>query len=178
MNPRQPPVELTKNNVTIASYNVDRTPFFSILKACLVVLPLFLCRNSQGQKITVDYQLKMLEMNLNNFSYTLNPLLRITPFTTKFNHKSFLNDTIKNPINTDEITILSIEEKSIILSNNRGKFLFQIKNKFLKENKNGLIEHYYCVKSNKLYLIIIVENGIYIRKDNSYYSSFYYSKES
>tara|TARA_B100000809_G_scaffold41602_1_gene36218 strand:- start:2307 stop:2843 length:537 start_codon:yes stop_codon:yes gene_type:complete len=166
-----------KDILTKSNYGTDKAPILIALKGCLIVLTFFIFSNSQGQKITAEYQLKMLKMDILTLSNTYNDSLTITPSKTEFSHKIFLNDTIDNPINTNEITTIYVEEKTIMLTNIKSTFLFQLKNKFVEENKEGLIEHYYCTKGNNLYLIIIVKDGVYIRKDSSYYSSFFYHKE-
>lgn len=147
-------------------------------KLCLAMLLLFIFGTIQGQKITTEHQLKMLKMNLKEklpISYF--DSLIIPPSTIEFNHKRFVNDTIEKPININEITTISFEKKVIMVSSPNGVFLFQIKKKFVEENVDGIIEHYYCTNGNRLYLIIIVKSGVYIRKDNSYYSSFFYHEE-
>lgn len=157
--------------------NKSKTPIVLALKLCLAILVLFTFKTSQGQEITAEHQLKMLKLDYSSLSNTYSDSLIITPSKTEFNHKSFLNDTIEKPIKTTEITTIYVEAKTIMLTNINNTFLFQIKKKFVEENNEGIIEHYYCTKGNNLYLIIIVKDGVYIRKNNSYYSSFFNSEE-
>jgi hypothetical protein len=131
-----------------------------------------------GQKITTEHQLKMLKINLSKELPISNfDSLIIPPTTIEFNHKRFINDTIEKPININEITIIYFEKKVIMASSTNGVFLFQIKKKFVEENEDGIIEHYYCTKGNRLYLIIMIKSGVYIRRDDSFYSSFFYNEE-
>lgn len=146
------------------------------IKVCLIIFSFFLFGSSQGQKITVNQQLTMLKIDDSFSPKPYSDSLTITPSKTEFNHKFFLNDTIENPINTYEITTIYIEEKVIMITSSKNTFLFQIKKKFIENNGEGIIEYYHCEKGKKLYLITIVKNGIYIRKDKSYYSSFFYSE--
>ena len=147
-----------------------------IEKSYLIGFILFIFGTTlQGQKVTVEHQLKMLKMNLSEFSYDYNDSLIRIPSTIDYNQKIFLNDTIEIPNNIREKTTFHFEKKIILLTNSNNTFLFQIKKKFVEENKTGLIEHYYCTRNNKLYLISMVKDGVYIRKNNSYYSSFFYN---
>lgn len=144
----------------------------------VVVVTLLTLGTTQGQKITVEHQLKMLKMDLREeLPITYFDSLIIPPSTIKFNYKSFVNDTIEKPIKINEITTIYFEKKVIMVTSPNGVFLFQIKKKFVEENVDGIIEHYYCTKGNQLYLIIMVKSGVYIRKNNSYYSSFFYHEE-
>ena len=160
------------------NYRIYNTQFGLINKLCLAILPMLIVAATQGQKITAEHQLKMLKIDLSEklpISYF--DSLIIPPTTLEFNHKKFINDTIENPININENTTIYFEKKVVMVSSPNGVFLFQIKKKLVKENAAGIIEHYYCMKGNRLYLISRVKSGVYIRKDNDYYSSFFYHEE-
>ncbi len=131
-----------------------------------------------GQKISAEHQLRLLQVNLNEELPIANFDSLITPPTTlKFNHKQFLNDTIEKPISIIEKNNIYFDKKAIMVNNITGAYLFQIKKKYIQENEVGIFEHYYCTKGSSLYLISVVKSGVYIRKDKSYYSSFYYQEE-
>ncbi len=131
-----------------------------------------------GQKITAEHQKNMLKMNLEEpLPISKFDSLTELPSTLKFNQKNFINDTIDSPIKITEHTCIYIEKRTIMIESPNGVFLFQIKKKLVTENKDGIVEYYYCSKGTRLHLITVVKNGIYIRRNNSYYSSFYYHEE-
>jgi hypothetical protein len=171
----KPNVKPNKELKTIS--DKGKTSMVLVLKVCLVVFSIFIFGTSQGQRITAEHQLKMLELDYSSLSNTYKDSLIITPSKSEFNLKTFLNDTINKPINTTEITTIYVEAKTIMLTNINNTFLFQIKKKSVEDNNEGIIEHYYCTKGNNLYLITLVKDGVYIRKNNSYYSSFFNSEE-
>jgi hypothetical protein len=149
-----------------------------VYKLCLAMLPLFIFGTTQGQRITIEYQKKMLKMGLSKelpISYFDSLIVPLSTF--KYNHKVFVNDTIENPLSVKENTAIYFEKKVIMVTSPNGLFLFQVKKKFITEKKDGIIEHYFCTKGNRLYLIIMVKNGVHIRSENSYYSTFYYFED-
>jgi hypothetical protein len=143
----------------------------------MVMVTLLTFGTTQGQGITAEHQQKMLNINISEFppipiDSTITPPLSVT-----FNYKIFLNDTISNPIKINETTTIHFEKKTVMVTGNDRAFLFQIKKKIVEEDKDGNIVHYYCTKGKSLYLVTKVKNGVYFRKKNSYYSTFYTNEE-
>jgi len=147
-------------------------------KTVYLVLILFAITHTQAQNISPEYQLKVLKINLAEPALNYSDSLIQLPSTIEFKHKIFLNDTIENPNSIKETTTIHFEEKAILLTNPNSTFLFQVKTKRVDYYENELIEQYYCNRGGKPYIVIVTKTGVYIRRANSYYSSFFYHKES
>ena len=147
-------------------------------KPIYLVLILLTIAHTQAQNISPEYQLKVFQMNLAKPALNYSDSLIQLPSTIEFKHKIFLNDTIENPNSIKETTTIHFEERAILLTNPNSTFLFQIKNKRVDYYENELVEQYYCNRGSKPYIVIVTKIGVYIRRVNSYYSSFFYHKES
>lgn len=162
----------------VSKENRNKWPIDFGKKVVLIALILFSIEQTQAQNITPEYQLKVLKINPNESPLSYSDSLIKLPLKLEFNRKIFLNDTIEKPNTIRENTTLHFEKKIILLSNPNSTFLFQIKNKRVEYYENELVEHYYCKRGNKPYLVTLTKTGIYIRRENSYYSSFFYNEES